>query len=116
MVRSNIFLAPADPAQTPRYLPIRQCSVHHPRWETCMLSVKHLSVRALLALACLRGAAPAGAANNDPVVLVHGFLGFGPDAFPGGSFLYWGGYHNIAARMQRYKGPHAVYTAGVGAI
>jgi triacylglycerol lipase len=48
-----------------------------------------LCARALLALACLLGAAPAGAVNNDPVVLVHGFLGFGP---------------------------HAVYTAGVGAI
>jgi triacylglycerol lipase len=75
-----------------------------------------LCARALLALACLLGAAPAGAVNNDPVVLVHGFLGFGPDAYPGSSFLYWGGYHNVAARMQLYKGPHAVYTAGVGAI
>jgi triacylglycerol lipase len=72
---------------------------------------------AWLALACVvLSAAPVEAANNDPVILVHGFLGFGPDTYPGSGFLYWGGYNNIAARMQRYKGPHAVYTAGVGAI
>jgi triacylglycerol lipase len=81
-----------------------------------MSPFKHTCARALLALACLLGAAPAGAANNYPVVLVHGFLGFGPDTYPGNSFLYWGGYHDIAARMQLYQGPHAVYTAGVGAI
>jgi len=81
-----------------------------------MPSFNTSSARALLALACLLGSATAGAANNHPVVLVHGFLGFGPDTFSGSSFLYWGGYHDIAARMQRYKGPHAVYTAGVGAI
>jgi triacylglycerol lipase len=81
-----------------------------------MPQLTNLCARALCALACLLGAAPAGAANNDPVVLVHGFLGFGPDTYPGSSFLYWGGYNNIAARMQLYKGPHAVYTAGVGAI
>ncbi|MGO4476741.1 esterase/lipase family protein [Massilia sp. 2TAF26] len=81
-----------------------------------MPSFNTTSTRALLALACLLGSATAGAANNHPVVLVHGFLGFGPDTFPFSRFLYWGGYHDIAARMQRYKGPHAVYTAGVGAI
>jgi hypothetical protein len=44
------------------------------------------------------------------------FSASGPTPIPGSSFLYWGGYHDIAARMQLYKGPHAVYTAGVGAI
>ena len=58
----------------------------------------------------------AHAANNYPVVLVHGFLGFGPDSYPGSGFLYWGGYNNIAAHMQLYHGPHAVYAAGVAAI
>jgi triacylglycerol esterase/lipase EstA (alpha/beta hydrolase family) len=80
-----------------------------------MVRLKSVCASALLALAALLPAGPAGAANNYPVVLVHGFLGFGPDTYPGNSFLYWGGYHNIAARMQLYKGPHAVYTAGVGA-
>ena len=61
-------------------------------------------------------AAGAQAANNHPVVLVHGFLGFGPDRAAGSGFLYWGGYNNIADHMQRYKGPHAVYAAGVGAV
>jgi triacylglycerol lipase len=84
--------------------------------ESCMSRLTNACARALLLVSCLLGALPAGAANNDPVVLVHGFLGFGPDTYPGNGFLYWGGYHNIAARMQLYKGPHAVYTAGVGAI
>ena len=60
--------------------------------------------------------APARAANNDPIVLVHGFLGFGPDQFPRSGFLYWGGYHNIATHLQRYKGPRTVFTATVGPI
>jgi triacylglycerol lipase len=69
---------------------------------------------ALVLASCLAGAAQA--ANNYPVVLVHGFLGFGPDAFPASGFLYWGGYTDIAAHMQRYRGPHAVHAAGVGPI
>lgn len=59
---------------------------------------------------------PACAANNYPVVLVHGFLGFGPDQFKSTGFKYWGGYGDIAGHMQVYKGPHAVHALGVGAI
>jgi triacylglycerol lipase len=69
-----------------------------------------------LALSALWPGLPAVAANNDPVVLVHGFLGFGPDQFKTTGFKYWGGYRDIAAHMQLYKGPHAVYAAGVGPI
>jgi len=58
----------------------------------------------------------ARAANNDPVVLVHGFLGFGPEQFPGIGYLYWGGYHDIASHLRVYKGPRMVVTATVGAI
>jgi triacylglycerol lipase len=72
---------------------------------------------ALLALfAALSPAGPARAANNDPVVLVHGFLGFGPDQFERSGFKYWGGYGDIATHMQVYKGPRAVFVASVGAI
>jgi triacylglycerol lipase len=56
------------------------------------------------------------AANNYPVVLVHGFLGFGPDQFTRSGFKYWGGYGDIAAHMQVYKGPRAVFTATVGPV
>jgi triacylglycerol lipase len=70
----------------------------------------------LLALAALCPVQPLLAANNDPVVLVHGFLGFGPDQFKSSGFLYWGGYGDIAGHMRIYKGPHAVFTAGVGGI
>ena len=81
-----------------------------PRLLSCSL------VSCVLALGALLPAVPALAANNYPVVLVHGFLGFGPDSYPGSGFLYWGGYNNIAAHMQLYHGPHAVYAAGVAAI
>jgi len=72
----------------------------------------------LPALALMLALLPAGAraVNNDPLVLVHGFLGFGPDQFPRSGFLYWGGYHDIAAHLRLYKGPHTVLTATVGAI
>jgi len=79
-----------------------------------MLHIAKACAGAILTLAILLAPRPAGAANNYPIVLVHGFLGFGPDTYPGTGFLYWGG--NIAARMQLYKGSHAVYTAGVGAV
>lgn len=61
---------------------------------------------------------PAGAhaANKAPIVLVHGFLGFGPDQFPRSGFLYWGGHGDIAAHLRLYKGPRTVFTASVGAI
>jgi triacylglycerol lipase len=73
----------------------------------CLLALLTLAV-APIECAC--------AANNDPVVLVHGVLGFGPDTHPLGSFLYWGGYGNIAAYLAQYHGPHVVYAAGVGAV
>jgi triacylglycerol lipase len=81
-----------------------------------MLRFNKACACALLALASLLRAVPALAANNDPVVLVHGVLGFGPDTYPGLNFLYWGGYHNIAATMQLYHGPHTVVAAGVSPI
>ena len=82
-----------------------------------MLRLTNTCARVLLALASLLSFAPdAAAANNDPVVLVHGALGFGPDTIPGNGFLYWGGYHDIAALLQAYHGPHIVFTAAVGPI
>jgi len=82
-----------------------------------MLRLTKACACALLALASLLSVSPAAAAaNNDPVVLVHGAMGFGPDTIPGNGFLYWGGYHNIAALLQTYHGPHIVFTAAVGPI
>lgn len=47
---------------------------------------------------------PARAANNDPVVLVHGFLGFGPDQFPRSGFLYWGARATSPSTCAHTKG------------
>jgi triacylglycerol lipase len=53
-----------------------------------------------LLAAALAGALPAHAANNDPIVLVHGFLGFGPEQFKDSGFLYWGGFNDIVQHLQ----------------
>ncbi|MEM8511957.1 triacylglycerol lipase [Massilia sp. MP_M2] len=82
-----------------------------------MARLVHACAAALMVFVLGLLAAPAApAANNDPVVLVHGFLGFGPDEFQGSGFNYWGGYGDIAAYMQVYRGPHAVLAAAVSPI
>ena len=67
---------------------------------------------ALILLACCRGAA---ALNNDPIVLVHGFLGFGPEQYADTGFKYWGGFDDIVGHM-RAGGKHVVVAAAVGPI
>ena len=64
------------------------------------------------ALAC---AQPVRAGNNHPVVLVPGFLGFGPDKFTAIGFLYWGGFDDIVAHMQA-GGTRRVMAASVAPI
>lgn len=72
------------------------------------------SFAALLAL--LLPPQPVLAANNHPVVLVHGFLGFGPEQFQRTGFKYWGGFDDIAEHMRRFQGKHQVFVASVGSI
>src|ERR1044071_4978753 len=63
--------------------------------------------------ACL--ASPlASASNHHPVVLVHGFLGFGPDELTGTGFSYWGGFNDVAAHLR--AAGHQVSAAGVGPV
>ncbi len=69
-----------------------------------------------IALSALVACETAIAANNHPVVLVHGFLGFGPNEMQGTNFKYWGGFNDIAAHMKTYNGTHQVYTASVGPV
>lgn len=76
-------------------------------------------IHALLALAALCTCVPGlaqNAQNNHPVILVHGFLGFGPDTFEHSGFNYWGGYGDIASHMQVYRGPRTVFAAVVGPV
>lgn len=80
-----------------------------------MFRIAHACGAALLALGLLAPAA-ASAANNHPVILVHGFLGFGPEEFQHSGFNYWGGYGDIASQMQIYRGPRAVFAAAVGPV
>lgn len=75
-----------------------------------------MSPHKLATLLALLASQAAQAANNYPVVLVHGFLGFGPDKFKQSGFKYWGGFNDIAAHMQAYRGTHQVFAAGVGPV
>jgi triacylglycerol lipase len=54
-----------------------------------------------------------GEGNNYPIVLLHGFIGWGRDelAGPYGHF-YWGGYHDLQEQLK--KAGHDTYTAVVG--
>lgn len=73
-------------------------------------------------IARLRGAAaglvltsallPAWAANNDPVVFVHGFAGFGRSEMLG--YKYWGGLTDLQTQLQARYSDQKVATAVVG--
>ncbi len=73
-------------------------------------------VKSILVAAAFALARPAFAANNHPIVLVHGFLGFGPEQFTRSGFKYWGGFDDIAGHMRQHHGQHTVLIASVGSI
>ena len=68
------------------------------------------------ALAALTTSGAAFAANNYPIVLVHGFLGFGPNELQGTGFKYWGGFNDVEGYLRSHNGTHQVMTAAVGPI
>jgi triacylglycerol lipase len=68
-----------------------------------------LACAGLVLAAC---AAPARAANNDPVILVHGFAGFGRGQMLG--YAYWGGLNDLQAQLQAQYADQLVATAAVG--
>jgi len=70
-----------------------------------------------LALACTTlalgsAALPALAANNYPVILVHGFAGFGRTEMLG--YKYWGGLNDLQTQLQAKYSDQLVATAVVG--
>ncbi|HEY0856565.1 MAG TPA: hypothetical protein VGE16_05885 [Albitalea sp.] len=67
---------------------------------------------AALALSLLSGVQPAQAGNNHPVILVHGFAGFGPTEMLG--YKYWGGLTNLESKLQARYPDQLVKTAVVG--
>ena len=58
------------------------------------------------------GAQPAQASNNYPVVLVHGFAGFGRTELLG--YKYWGGFTDLETQLQARYPDQLVKTAVVG--
>jgi len=52
------------------------------------------------------------AQNNYPIVLVHGFMGWGPEEMLG--YKYWGGFWNIEKHLK--KQGFIVYTVSVGPV
>ena len=68
---------------------------------------------AACALASLGAAAlPALAANNNPVIFVHGFAGFGRSELLG--YKYWGGLTDLQVQLQARYSNQMVATAVVG--
>ena len=63
-------------------------------------------------LALATAAVPALAANNDPVILVHGFAGFGRGELLG--YKYWGGLDDLQVQLQGRYPNQLVATATVG--
>ena len=55
---------------------------------------------------------PALAANNDPVILVHGFAGFGRNELLG--YKYWGGFNDLQEQLKAKYSNQLVATAVVG--
>jgi triacylglycerol lipase len=71
--------------------------------------------RAALACAALvlsAEAVPTFAANNYPVILVHGFAGFGRSEMLG--YKYWGGLTDLQVQLQAKYANQMVATAVVG--
>ena len=64
------------------------------------------------ALLFISSVLPAFAGNHAPVILVHGFAGFGPGEMLG--YRYWGGLTNIETQVQSRYGDQLVRTAVVG--
>ena len=52
------------------------------------------------------------AQNNYPIVLVHGFMGWGPDEM--GSYNYWGGKYDIKKLLEEQG--HQVIVTSVGPV
>ena len=73
-------------------------------------------INTVLAFVLLGAFQSSFAANNYPIVLVHGFLGFGPEQFKETGFKYWGGFDDIAEHMRKHQGQHQVLVSTVGAI
>ncbi len=50
--------------------------------------------------------------NEYPIVLVHGFMGWGPDEMA--SYNYWGGKYNLVEELE--KRGHKIYVSNVGPV
>jgi len=72
------------------------------------------SIARFIIAACLAAGSAQAAEEKPPVVLVHGFLGFDNETL-GGMFRYWGGFSDIAKRIETGSG-RKVFTAGVGPV
>lgn len=68
--------------------------------------------RILLLLALVLSAVPARAGNDYPLVLVHGFTGWGRDELLG--FKYWGGFEDLQETLN--QAGHRTYTGVVGPL
>lgn len=74
--------------------------------------VAPLALCAAVVCSLFGGVPSAYAANNAPIILVHGFAGFGPGEMLG--YNYFGGFVNLAAELEAQHPDQAVHAAKVG--
>ena len=68
--------------------------------------------RILLILIIFIGGLRLNAQNNCPIILIHGFLGWGREEMAG--YYYWGGRSDLESHLR--DAGHKVYTVSVGPI
>ena len=68
--------------------------------------------RILLILIIFIGGLRLNAQNNYPIILIHGFLGWGREEMAG--YYYWGGRSDLESHLR--DAGHKVYTVSVGPI
>src|SRR5437868_9382379 len=83
-----------------------------PRTRRPMKTLGILRVVLATVVSLLGGMQPALASNTAPVILVHGFAGFGPTEMLG--YKYWGGLTNLETQLQQRYSDQLVRTAVVG--
>lgn len=106
------LLASCLPALLKTYLIFTSCSsnLHHPCPVIAMRfpNLSPFLLGLLLLTVCV--VLPTRADNDDPIVLVHGFIGWGRDELFG--FKYWGGFGDVQETLNRAG--YRAYTGVVG--
>ncbi len=78
------------------------------------MKIFHTACVALTVLMTLVAAGPSYAANNAPIILVHGFLGYGRTEMDG--YKYWGGEVDLQTVLAAQYTNQQIYTVAIGPV